>query len=126
PTPSRDYHMDYQGYGDIAYNFLIGSDGRVYEGRGWTVRGTHTLNFNTNSVGIAFIGNFNEIQPNKKMISAVLNLINCGVRKGYLTPIREIYGHRDVGCTESPGKNLYREIRKWPNYKGGRMPYYTC
>ncbi len=30
-------------YCDIGYNFLIGGDGNVYEGRGWDRQGSHTI-----------------------------------------------------------------------------------
>lgn len=41
-------------------SFLIG-DTAVYEGTGWHVRGSHTINYNSNSTGIAFIGDFSGI-----------------------------------------------------------------
>lgn len=31
----QEQHIGIQNYGDIGYNFLIGDDGNVYEGRGW-------------------------------------------------------------------------------------------
>ncbi|KAK2166605.1 hypothetical protein LSH36_37g04024 [Paralvinella palmiformis] len=31
-----------KGKDDIRYNFLIGQDGLIYEGRGWGVLGQHT------------------------------------------------------------------------------------
>ncbi len=40
-------------------SFLISGDGVVYEGRGWGVVGAHAKEHNFNSVGIAFMGNFN-------------------------------------------------------------------
>ncbi|KAH8378653.1 hypothetical protein KR009_000484 [Drosophila setifemur] len=43
---------------DIGYNFLIGGDGRIYEGLGFGFRGEHAPNYNSQSIGIAFIGNF--------------------------------------------------------------------
>lgn len=39
-------------------SFLIG-DNDIYEGTGWHIRGSHTANYNSNSTGIGFIGNFN-------------------------------------------------------------------
>ncbi|GIY81427.1 peptidoglycan recognition protein 1 [Caerostris darwini] len=122
----QDYHLDYKGWGDIAYNFLIGGDGRVYEGIGWKNQGTHSINFNSMSVGIAFIGNYMEVTPNQTMIDAAVNLMKCGVKKGYMTPTYEVHGHRDVSCTLSPGDKLYTIIRTWDNYKGGRLPLYDC
>lgn len=40
------------------FSFLIGGDGKVYEGRGWHKEGAHTYRYNKNSIGIAFIGTF--------------------------------------------------------------------
>jgi hypothetical protein len=37
-------------WGDIGYNFLVGEDGNVYEGRGWTQVGAQTLNYNSNQL----------------------------------------------------------------------------
>lgn len=39
--------MESRNWWDIAYNFLIGGDGAVYEGRGWDSEGSHTKG-NTN------------------------------------------------------------------------------
>lgn len=41
-----------------ACSFLIGEDGRVYEGRGWRTKGAHTKLFNSRSLGLAFLGTF--------------------------------------------------------------------
>lgn len=40
-------------------SFLIGNDGRIYEGVGWHIVGAHTYRYNRNGLGIAFIGDFN-------------------------------------------------------------------
>ncbi|KAJ6640718.1 Peptidoglycan-recognition protein LC, partial [Pseudolycoriella hygida] len=38
----QTFHMESQGWDDIGYNFLVGGDGAVYEGRGWDKEGAHT------------------------------------------------------------------------------------
>ena len=38
-------------------SFLVGNDGRVYEGVGWTIQGMHTQGYNNVSLGLAFFGN---------------------------------------------------------------------
>ncbi|XP_042907609.1 peptidoglycan-recognition protein LF [Parasteatoda tepidariorum] len=121
----QDLHLDERGWWDIAYNFLVGGDGRVYEGRGWNLTAAHAVNYNTNSYGVAFMGNFNNDTPTKPMIQAALQLVDCGIKKGYLTPTPEIHGHRDVACTDSPGEKLYKVIRQWKNYKGGESLRFT-
>ncbi|XP_059609420.1 peptidoglycan-recognition protein 2-like isoform X2 [Phlebotomus argentipes] len=63
------YHQREKHWGDIAYNFLIGNDGRVYEGIGWDYVGRHTKNFNDISIGIAFIGDFTAPSSNEKKLN---------------------------------------------------------
>lgn len=31
----QTFHIESRGWGDIAYNFLVGGDGSIYVGRGW-------------------------------------------------------------------------------------------
>lgn len=47
------------GWSDIEYNFLVGEDGAVYEGRGWNNVGAHTNGYDSQSIGMAVMGNFN-------------------------------------------------------------------
>ena len=47
----QDFHMDDRDWWDIGYNFLIGQDGRIYEGRGFTVQGAHCSGWNTVTLG---------------------------------------------------------------------------
>jgi hypothetical protein len=68
------YHAITQGWGDIAYNFLIDPLGNIYEGRysdddptsppgedlyGNGTVGGHCVNYNTGTVGIAVLGTYN-------------------------------------------------------------------
>jgi N-acetylmuramoyl-L-alanine amidase len=39
------------GWDDIGYNFLVGEDGNIYEGRGWTQTGAHCIGYNSKSIG---------------------------------------------------------------------------
>ncbi|XP_071095144.1 peptidoglycan recognition protein 4-like [Haliotis cracherodii] len=113
----QNFHVDGRGWSDIGYNFAIGDDGNVYEGRGWGAVGAHTYGYNRISVGIAFIGNFNDREPSQAALDALLTLLTHGVRYGELTPSYTLLGRRDVGYpTESPGDRLYKIIRGWKHY----------
>jgi N-acetylmuramoyl-L-alanine amidase len=48
----QSYHMNTQGWPDIAYSFCVDSVGRIYELRGWGVAGAHTLGWNWDSHAI--------------------------------------------------------------------------
>ncbi|XP_077538068.1 uncharacterized protein LOC144150119 [Haemaphysalis longicornis] len=121
----QDYHMDGHKWADIGYNFVVGGDGRVYEGRGFGVEGTHTLGHNSGSIGIALTGDYRNATPSDKMLDALQRLIDCGVKQGYISPNYQLHGHRDATCTESPGAVLYAIIKTWPHY-AGRLKSYTC
>ncbi|KAJ8737849.1 hypothetical protein PYW08_000444 [Mythimna loreyi] len=116
----QSYFVNQYGY-DIPYNFLIGNDDRVYEGRGWNRVGAHTVGYNPCSLSLAFIGDYREGSPSSSNVTE-LQLVRAqmllaeGVKLGYLQSDYHVVGQKDVVITESPGANLYREIQKWKNY----------
>uniref|UniRef100_A0A8C8SUX5 Peptidoglycan-recognition protein n=1 Tax=Pelusios castaneus TaxID=367368 RepID=A0A8C8SUX5_9SAUR len=113
----QNYHMDNQRWSDIGYNFLIGEDGRVYEGRGWRTVGAHARGWNAKSLGFSFLGNFSNRAPNAAALNAAKKLIQCAVSRGYLSRSYTLKGHRNVNQTSCPGNSLYAIIRTWPRFK---------
>ncbi|XP_039957188.1 peptidoglycan-recognition protein SC2-like [Bactrocera tryoni] len=114
----QSYHMDSLGWPDIGYNFLIGGDGQVYEGRGWNSMGAHASNWNGISIGISFMGNYNNDRPTAAQIAAAKGILADAVARGQISSGYILYGHCQVGATECPGNNLFAEIRSWPHYRG--------
>nr|XP_015196380.1 PREDICTED: peptidoglycan-recognition protein SC2-like [Lepisosteus oculatus]XP_015196381.1 PREDICTED: peptidoglycan-recognition protein SC2-like [Lepisosteus oculatus]XP_015196382.1 PREDICTED: peptidoglycan-recognition protein SC2-like [Lepisosteus oculatus]XP_015196383.1 PREDICTED: peptidoglycan-recognition protein SC2-like [Lepisosteus oculatus]XP_015196384.1 PREDICTED: peptidoglycan-recognition protein SC2-like [Lepisosteus oculatus]XP_015196385.1 PREDICTED: peptidoglycan-recognition pro len=110
-------HMEGRGFDDIGYNFLIGGDGSVFEGRGWGIVGAHTKRCNADSLGIALMGHFSSEAPSPAALSAARQLLDCGVAQGHLRPDFTLLGHRDVGDTECPGDQLYQAMRQFANFK---------
>ncbi|KAK7480186.1 hypothetical protein BaRGS_00028571 [Batillaria attramentaria] len=117
---TQNFHMNSRGYSDVGYNFLVGGDGKIYEGRGWNRVGAHTLGFNSRAIAISFMGNFMKQSPTSSAINAAKNLIACGVREGKIRSSYKLYGHRQAGSTSCPGDRLYRIIQSWPRYTSGR------
>uniref|UniRef100_E7DN58 Peptidoglycan recognition protein n=1 Tax=Ostrinia nubilalis TaxID=29057 RepID=E7DN58_OSTNU len=112
----QDMHMDGQNWGDIGYNFAVGSDGMAYEGRGWHALGAHALHFNSVSLGICVIGDWRHDLPPENQLETTKSLIAAGVELGYISPDYKLIGHRQVGPTECPGDALYGEIQTWKHY----------
>ncbi|XP_012514073.1 PREDICTED: peptidoglycan recognition protein 3 isoform X2 [Propithecus coquereli] len=75
-----------RGWCDVAYNFLVGDDGRVYEGVGWDIQGLHTQGYNNISLGIAFFGSKIGSSPSPAALSAAEGLISYAIQKGHLSP----------------------------------------
>ncbi|XP_053624266.1 peptidoglycan recognition protein-like isoform X2 [Plodia interpunctella] len=117
----QNYFIDYKGY-DIPYNFLVGNDGRIYEGRGWSVEGAHTFGFNKCTIGLGFIGDYrqNAGTQHSKVTEAQLNrtlmLLQESVRLGFLHKDYFIVAAMDLQSTESPGDNLYKALLQWEHY----------
>lgn len=116
----QNYHMNTRHWADIGYNFLVGEDGNVYEGRGWDRVGAHATNWNTVAIGISVIGSFKTSLPNSAAQNAVRQLIACGVSRGKISGSYTLHGHRDGVCTDCPGTAFYNLIKTWPRY-GGRL-----
>ncbi|XP_010945144.1 peptidoglycan recognition protein 1 [Camelus bactrianus] len=114
----QSYHVRNLGWCDVGYNFLIGEDGLVYEGRGWNIKGAHAgPTWNPISIGISFMGNYMNRVPPPRALRAAQNLLACGVALGALRSNYEVKGHRDVQPTLSPGDRLYEIIQTWSHYR---------
>lgn len=72
-------------FGDIGHNFMVGGDGRAYEGSGYE-EGAHTLGCNSDSICISFIGNFTEYEAPERQIVAAKRLIEDGIKSKKIHP----------------------------------------
>lgn len=100
---------------------MAGSDGYVYEGRGWHRQGAHTLGHNANGYGVAFIGDYAAELPSRRSMGLVRDrLASCAVGGGRLVANYTLQGHRQVVSTSCPGDALYSEITRWEHWGVGR------
>ncbi len=131
------YHVQQNGWNDIGYNFLIDSSGRIWEGRhsrdlapgevptgedtdGDGVIGAHTLNNNTGTVGVAFLGDFTSSVPTPAAMDALQRLLAWKADRHGIDPLgtttwstgtkSTIVGHRDAYPTDCPGQALYDRL----------------
>jgi hypothetical protein len=121
------------GWDDLGYNFVVDRCGGIYEGRTGSidrdVRGAHTEGFNTDTLGIAALGNFGPgEQVPKAMLRSIAEIVawkldpsvnplgrvrlvssNNGsiFPKGTAATLNTVSGHRDVYETDCPGQALY-------------------
>jgi len=107
---------------DIPYNFLIGSDGRIYEGRGIEYQGQHTNNLDAteyNSIGIciAFIGNYQSISPDLTQINLLRGLIDFNKRKGLIADDYIIVLQDDLKYFVTRATKLNAAIKTLDNFR---------
>ena len=105
PFKIQSKHIQYKGFADIAYNFVIDAAGQIYEGRTLTARGAHTGGHNTGTIGVVLLGNFEEIEATEAQLMALKRLVGC-LASAYT--VTHLAGHRDFqpGVTVCPGENL--------------------
>jgi hypothetical protein len=122
-------HTQVNGWNDVGYNFLLGRDAVVYEGRdgqglmdGDNVLGAHFCGTNSGTMGICLMGNYNDVQPTAASITVLNQLIGWKLNKEGLPALGQalhsssaktlnsISGHRDGCATECPGANLYARL----------------
>ena len=88
----------------IGYNYWIGFDGTIYEGRGLHV-GAHTLGWNDRSIGIGFQGDLEEQEMTDEQLDAGAALCRK-LLNDYSLSVMDIIGHKDLTETLCPGKNF--------------------
>ena len=134
----RAFHTGTNGWCDIAYNFVIDRFGRVWEARAGGVTqpivGGHAQGFNTGSVGIAFLGQYEPgasppvAQPTSAARESAARLIAWKLGMANLDPLGQVTvtsagsnrwpagsqvtigrvtGHRALGMTSCPGTFLW-------------------
>lgn len=100
-------------------SFVVGSDGNVYEGRGWYQLGRHTRGHNDIGLGVSIIGNYTATLPSRHAMHLLRHhLARCALARGALAANFTIQGHRQVvNYTSCPGDALFSEIRSWDHFR---------
>ncbi|MFI1418409.1 FG-GAP-like repeat-containing protein [Streptomyces sp. NPDC020731] len=131
-----------RGYYDIGYNFVVDRCGQIFEGRSGgmdlPVVGAHDVGFNTDTLGISYIGNFESAHPSRAALDSIARVVawkfgmygidpagkvtltsgtEAGVTgnridKGESVTLPRVFGHRDTNYTACPGANLYPKLSR--------------
>lgn len=98
-----------RGYGDIAYHFVIDRRGTIWEARSLAYEGAHVSGQNDKNIGIMLLGNYEEQTVSDKQKDALQGLL-ASLRKKFQIKQHRLFGHRDLGKSLCPGKNLYKYV----------------
>lgn len=80
-----------------------------------------------NSLAVCFMGDYIRFETDFKQLDAVQHLISYGVAQNYITVDYKLVAHNQTKKTNSPGVNVYKEIKKWPRwYSCGIKGYPVC
>ncbi len=109
----------------LGYHFVIGNgkgmeDGGIFVGQRWKdqldgahIRGPKGENLNTQSIGIALVGNFENSLPTAKQLAALKGLINY-LRQTCRISLADVVGHNEISerKTLCPGSHFYMDELK--------------
>src|SRR5690606_6633434 len=98
----QNYHRNTQGWADIGYAYLIAPSGRIYEGRGFEVWGSHCPGHN-GEPSVCLLGSYQNTPPTRAQVAAVWALAD------YLGCTR-LAGHREGYPTSCPGDATMRTL----------------
>ncbi|XP_039448643.1 peptidoglycan-recognition protein 3-like isoform X1 [Culex pipiens pallens] len=103
----------------IPYNFLIGGDGKTYEGRGWKAQhGFPDLPGRNDTIVVGIIGTYSDRHPDAVMYAEVKALLTESIRRFYLLPGYKLYGVVNGSQPENDGKALYAELQHLKHWRG--------
>lgn len=105
--------INVKNWADIGYNFIIGGDGAVYEGRGWDNFVGHLFNWSHKGLNIGLLGNFDEKAPSSKKLRTVQRLIEHGIKIGKINNNYNIVCERQISHTVSHGNKFYEIVKTW-------------
>jgi N-acetylmuramoyl-L-alanine amidase len=131
------YHRNSNGWDDIGYNMLVDKYGTLYEGRAGgldqAVIGAQAQGFNSQTAGIANIGDHSAVPQTPEALTAMANYIRWKLTvhaqplsgpvtltsaggsatrypSGASATVERVIGHRDTGKTACPGEALYAQL----------------
>ncbi|XP_054290643.1 peptidoglycan-recognition protein SD-like isoform X1 [Macrosteles quadrilineatus] len=109
-------HMTNDGAPDIRYNFLVGGDGNVYEGRGWHQKpqlAKEEKYFEDKSLDIAYIGTYEVVDCPMSYYEKFADLILVAVTKKYLALSKLfILDYLDLATTKRVQKEFEAKQKK--------------
>jgi hypothetical protein len=105
-------HVVDNGWTSLGYNFLVNSAGMIFEGRGFDVIGAHCKGWNSEFLGIAYIGDGRKAGMPEAALAAVVAVILEGVVHGALSEDELlVWPHSAWVATVCPGPKIQEQIQ---------------
>jgi N-acetylmuramoyl-L-alanine amidase len=100
------FHIEDKSWGDIAYHYLIGPSGQIYEGRDVSFQGDSGTTYDLDGrLLVCMIGSFTEQLPEAVAMQSMVALVADQLNKHGLKPA-DVVTHRMVAATDCPGDAL--------------------
>ena len=105
-------HIKVRGFQELGYHFLINVNGIVEFGDRWRMQydGAH-VKYHNNSIGIAFIGNFDVSVPSLYQAESFFELIRTLHHYDFIDDRTKVSYHRDYAHKTCPGARFNELIK---------------
>jgi len=100
----QDLHMDTNHWADVGYHYVIDKEGIVYEGRDIHVRGASVAGYNTGTIGVCVMGNFELDFPLEIQLTKLQQVVNWLATTYTLTHLATHHEFNPESLC--PGKNM--------------------
>ena len=104
-SSSAQFHIDARGWPAIAYHFAVGWDGKIYQLNDVDRKTFYAEGWNTRSIGVCLIGNYQEHEVPPVVVTSVNRLVMY-LRDRYQVP--QVLFHRDTKATLCPGDHAVK------------------
>lgn len=114
---------------DIPYNFLVGDDGYVYEGRGFEFQGEITKtssasNFDDIGLFVAFIGTFADVEPTELQKSSLNDFLESSVRRDMIDENFIVLSQDQLTLSATPAQGLLEVTKSWNGFHSRKQTNY--
>lgn len=108
----KKWHVDDNGWSDIGYHYVIELDGSLVEGRKEEKQGAHAKGYNSNSIGVCYVGGMTKDNKEAKDTRTENQLITMfwllkDLKNRY--PEAQIIGHNNISSKDCPSF----DVEKW-------------
>jgi N-acetylmuramoyl-L-alanine amidase len=119
----KKYHIETNGWRDIAYHYLIDKHNVKYvlhTGRAESTSGAHTEGRNGCSIGICLVGSYDKKEPEKEAIDMLAKLCADICKRYKISPDSIVAHHKYASYKTCPGtafpmdrlRNMVKELLK--------------
>lgn len=111
-------------YEDIFENFLIASDGSVFEGRGFEFEGQHsfdrvTTSYNNQAIGVSFIGNYTETDLSEDQFEGFKYFVQRSINESLIRVDYKLYFREQLVGPNVITKRLQAAVTTWDHWTEG-------
>ena len=111
----QQFDIRHFNFSDIQYNYMIGENGVIYEGRGTYYVPTTAWGYNYRSISVSFIGTFQDRSPSGPAQMSAQVFFSHLVSTGTLHHNATVYGICQIRTPyrDNPGKPIMNTMKEW-------------